>query len=83
MGNRLGLLRLCAALTQALDTGQRATAEVVTNDGEGYELLVQRDDSPWSPGHTWWARGLPYSAACARDRDRHALWPWDERRSDG
>ncbi len=78
IANRLALLRLQGALTYALGTGKRASVELFVNDGEGFEVVIQPDDSPCLPGHRWARRVTPYTVEPSQERDPHKLQPWDE-----
>lgn len=78
IGNRAGLERLREAVTNALDGGMGETPEVdgvFASDGEGYEVLVMREDGPWSnypdTELTVWDRlVMPYREDEARDLPR-------------
>lgn len=80
LGNRDGLTALRDTINRvlvgtkaqgvALSVGPR---EPMTSDGEGFGLVVMRDDTEWQEA-TWQAYALPYTNEdeCSSD---DALWP--------
>lgn len=75
-GNRAGLVALRDALDAALGKQPTASAHVMVNDGEGYQVLVERVNLTSMCG-----RG-PYIEELARDlmgREREGLQRWAER----
>lgn len=75
-GNRAGLVALRDALDAALGKQPTASADVMVNDGEGYQVLVERVNLTSMCG-----RG-PYIEELARDlmgREREWLRQWVER----
>ncbi|MGB9805001.1 hypothetical protein [Desulfofundulus sp.] len=74
VGNRQGLETLLAAVKQALKESRGETdSDVFTADGEGYSVIVLRQDGSWPEG---WARvALPYWGDHARDEREGVLRP--------
>ncbi|POB12170.1 hypothetical protein [Sulfobacillus sp. hq2] len=58
VANRAGLAAVAQALAHALLHGEGA-AFAFTADGEGFDVVVQCDDTAWD-GPTWRQRPLPY-----------------------
>ena len=58
LGNRSALKRLLRTVQRALDIGEAFT-EVMTTDGEGYNIYVKVLDEDWS-GEKWRTASLPY-----------------------
>jgi hypothetical protein len=78
VGNRHALEGLRAALDGILVAGlERVKIEMMTADGEGYDLHIVLDPSPWAKGSRWMQRALPYAAEDAKSGPE-ALWPWEE-----
>lgn len=78
-GNRGGLRALRDALTEALEGASTASAQVMVNDGEGYEVLIEPVNLTSLCG-----RG-PYIEELARDlmgQEREWLQKWARRRED-
>ena len=59
LGNRSALERLLNTVQKALDIGEAFT-EVMTTDGEGYNVYVKVLNDPWD-GEKWTTVSLPYS----------------------
>lgn len=74
-GSRLGLERLRSAIDDALND-RNGVASVMTDDGEGYALVVMRE-GPDTMGE-WTAeeldRGLPYSDDIASCPPEASFW---------
>ncbi|MHB8619059.1 MAG: hypothetical protein ACYDAG_05695 [Chloroflexota bacterium] len=80
VGNRAGLSALRDALTTALDSENgRASMEAMVKDGEGFNVLVVCDNSPWT-GPGWQRRAVPYTEEYAQESHADARYPWQ---SDG
>ncbi len=77
VGNVDGLLALRNAIDKVLNsTGKVANAEVMASDGEGYDVQVVCEESPWQ-GERWGNLFLPYTAEYARDRETSLTYmPW-------
>ena len=78
VGNRQGLIALREAIDAALRGGV-FRPEVEVNDGEGYVLEVQIDESDSNErGSTWWRRAKPYTdpVACCGNDEPGTIWPW-------
>ena len=93
VGNLEGLKRLRAALDKCISTVEAkdpdgiadpakyciAKAEVMTSDGEGYDLKVQLDDSDWQ-GVDWAKLALPYedreTTGIIQAVEHGAIWPY-------
>ncbi len=69
--NRSGLLALRQAIDEALGGAQTGTADVFTNDGEGFDLQVR-----CVTGAQIYKLALPYTDDVAREKDPNAIWPW-------
>lgn len=69
--NRSGLLALRQAIDEALGGAQTGTADVFTNDGEGFDLHVR-----CVTGAQIYKLALPYTDDVAREKDPNAIWPW-------
>lgn len=82
VGNREALRRLSKALVNilfhhgAVGTKQ-SIKDVMTADGEGYEIHIIRNDSTWTEDY-WRNLGLPYSSPSSQDMRNEAIWPWDK-----
>ncbi|MGC8489629.1 MAG: hypothetical protein ACP5QO_15625 [Clostridia bacterium] len=74
VGNPEGLRRLVHAITEALAEGHSTSAEVFVNDGEGFQVRVICDASPWE-GASWTRRAVPYTDEPARQTDATRVWP--------
>lgn len=72
VGNTAALEQLRDAITAALTKGKGKTTAFV-NDGEGYQITVCRDDSPWDQGSSWWDRETPYTDPIAYEDGLHPL----------
>ncbi|MBT9132882.1 MAG: hypothetical protein DDT33_01412 [Firmicutes bacterium] len=77
VGNTEGLISVLRAIEGALKKGA-SEALVYANDGEGYQIRVILNDSPWdSP--SWSYLAAPYSREFACEKREDAIWPWDIR----
>ncbi|WP_027719056.1 hypothetical protein [Desulfovirgula thermocuniculi] len=75
VGNRQALKVLLEAVKEALDQGKGEVDGVFAADGEGYGIVVIREDDPWPEG--WEKLALPYTEDYARDRREGIIWPGD------
>lgn len=73
VGNRAALEALRDAIQQALDIGQGVTtsAEVFTNDGEGYEVLIM----PCEDKDLWDTFATPYTDPDAQGTNQGRAYP--------
>lgn len=60
VGDRRGLAHLRSAIERSLETNIKGEAEVMTNDGEHYEIHVTRLDCDWQD-ENWQSIQLPYT----------------------
>lgn len=75
VGNRQALLALKRAIEDAL-TGQKGVLNAMTNDGEGYSVIVL--NLPNGQGNQVWVElAVPYSEEMAKESRENAKWPWD------
>lgn len=100
VGNRAGLTALRDAINHALEGEDFHNASITpkgegcvfTRDGEGYEVIVIRQDTSWQ-GAAWSDLALPYTAEDGRlsildtdhgpdallaPADQEKLWPQDK-----
>lgn len=78
VGNRAGLLALHAAIEAVLRADAPdlvTTAEAMTNDGEGFTVVVVREDADWQDP-AWRTVAVPYTADSARETRATVVWPW-------
>lgn len=60
IADRAALFEIMRAIGEALGTGNPAMATLYTADGEGFDLVVVKEDAAMGTG--WWQEGaLPYS----------------------
>lgn len=70
IGNREGLTKLKEALERALYIGE-GIAGVFAKDGEGYEIVIEVIDKPWSD--SFWSS---LASSYTRDRkQKNVVWP--------
>lgn len=77
VANREGLEALRDALNKALKDGDKAVVELkdlMVGDGEGFDLAILRDDSPFA-SEFWNRLAVPYSDEIARENRHNALTP--------
>lgn len=73
VANREGLQALKEAIDEALDR-ENAEVEAFVSDGEGYEIEIILNDSPW--GSTFWKQvAVPYTADYAKEKREDVVWP--------
>lgn len=70
VGNTYGLLRILRAVLWALIRGH-AVAEVIVNDGEGYELVIFRHGKVFQ-------LAVPYEEGLAREANVRQLRPYPD-----
>lgn len=71
VGNREGLELLLAAVNAALNTGL-GTEQVMASDGEGYDVIVVREDADWL-SEAWAARAYYSAWDSERDNDGYSF----------
>lgn len=79
VGNTRGLTALRDAITKALADNDNGPdeAEVSVADGEGYGVVIIRDDTSWL-GAFWSQLALPYTMdGWATECSPEAIWPWE------
>ena len=78
VGNKESLRKLRDAITNAIDFYHYpAITKGMTSDGEGYEIRIISNDTPWA-GKYWQKLGLPYAGSSSQDIRDNAIWPWEE-----
>lgn len=68
IGNTEGLMALHKVLGEAICNGSGSTplkGELMVSDGEGYQILVIREDSNWGSGN-WGKIPVPYTVDYAQ-----------------
>lgn len=68
VGNKKSLKSLIQALIDAIALGAGRAKEVMVTDGEGYDVLILTEDSPWADKE-WMQMPLPYTDEIARTQD--------------
>ncbi len=78
VGNKEALTDLRNAIDMVLAECLSCRTGVSVNDGEGYDVIVVKDDNDWK-NESWIKRAVPYTADYAREtrEDAFCLCPWE------